>query len=240
MRPTRDRCDPTRPATPSAALALLTLLALAPMAMAEGPSRYERVSLTAVASEAVANDLMRAVLYVERQGEDPRSLAAGVNEAMRHALDAASAEPAVTARTLHYRTTPVYERNRLTGWRVRQSMLLESPDDAVLARLVGALQDRLAVESIEHDLTPEARETAEEALIARAIAGFRQRADLVAREFGRDRYRLVEAEIHTERSAPPMGPMRMAVMAEGAPPAVEAGEQTVSVTLRGIIELQLP
>ena len=82
----------------------------------------------------------------------------------------------------------------------------------------------------------------EEALTAEAIAAFQKRAEQVTRQLGRSGYRLVQMNINS--SGPPVRPMLMkasvaAMDAASAPPAIEAGSQTIRVSISGTVELQL-
>ena len=72
---------------------------------------------------------------------------------------------------------------------------------------------------------------------------FLQRAELITRELGRKRYRLVALDVNTQNSLP--GPFQVyakGMATDAAPPAppppIEAGEQPVIVNLQGTIEMQ--
>lgn len=224
--------------------AALACLLWAGTGLAHEPAlTYDRVRISTDATGEVDNDVLRAVLFVEQQGESQAEVADAVNRAMTWALEQARPVGAVSAQTLGYRTSPIYRQQTLTGWRARQSVRLESNDAAALGELVGVLQERLGIESIGYDLDPGTRRDAEQSLIATALAAFRERAALVARELGRHDYRIVSLDISTSGGPPPGMPgARMATAAEGramAPPAIESGHQRVQVTVSGEIELRL-
>ncbi|MGE0386599.1 MAG: SIMPL domain-containing protein [Gammaproteobacteria bacterium] len=224
---------------PFASVALAAVLASAGAAAGEAPV-YDQVSLSVSAQEEVSNDLLVAILYAQREGARQAEVADGVNTAMRAALDVAKATATVKVQTLGYSTSPVYNRESVVGWRARQSLRLESRDHAALTALVGRLQDSLAVESIGYGISTDARQGVEDRLIASALAAFRKRADLIAREMGRRSYRIVRADVGTSGYQPPMPLRAMAMRADVAsvaPPAVEAGSQAVAVTVSGTIEL---
>ena len=69
------------------------------------------------------------------------------------------------------------------------------------------------------------------------------RAELLAREFGRPDYRLVNLDINTSgETVMPVRMRTMSTMAESssvAPPTLEAGTQTISVQISGSIELEV-
>jgi predicted secreted protein len=204
---------------------------------------YDRIDLRVSAEEAVDNDTLVVSLYAERQEARQRDAADAVNEAVRWGLEQAKSIGAVRAQTLGYRSNPVYRNQSLSGWRVRQSLRLESTDADALSTLVGELQARLAIELVEYDVSPAARTESEERLIARALDAFQARARLVAERLGRSEYRIVRLDVGTQGRPPGPVPVRMAVMAaEAAPaaaPALKGGEQELRVTVTGTIELQL-
>ncbi len=204
------------------------------------PLTYDRIELAATASREVDNDLLVAVVYAQREGGDAAKLAAQVSESVRWGVETAKQVPGVKVQTLSYQTIPVYAKQTITGWRVSQAFRLESQDAAALGDLLGRLQQRLALQSIDYEVSPASREAAENDLIVSAIAAFRKRAELVTAELGRSDYRLVRMAVDTSDVGPrPMRARSMALAAEVAP-ALEAGTQTVQVGIRGTIELQIP
>ncbi|MGE0486121.1 MAG: SIMPL domain-containing protein [Gammaproteobacteria bacterium] len=219
------------------ALGLASLVAHAEDA---GPRR-NLVSLSVSASEEVASDLLVVRMTVLHEAAKQATTADRVNEDMAWALAAARAVGAVKAQTLDYRTTPVYEERQIRAWRTQQSLRLESADTVALTGLLGTLQERLAVESIGYEISPAAREAAEQRLIDSAIAAFRGRAAQVARAFGRQDYGVVNVNVGTSGYQPPP-PMAyagraLAMKAEVADPSIAAGEQLVTVDVNGTIEL---
>jgi predicted secreted protein len=147
----------------------------------------------------------------------------------------------VKVQTLDYETLPVYQKNVVTGWRVRQSLRLEGRDAAAVSELIGALQERLVLEHVAYEVSPEQRKAVEDRLIAEAIAHFEARARLVADGLKRRSYRLVELNVDTGGGITPFPRQRAMSMAMAeaapAPPALEAGTQTVTVGVSGEIEL---
>lgn len=223
------------------ALALAATIAAATPALAGEPLTYDRVHFSVSAEADVANDTLVAVLYVQREGQQQARVSEQVNEAMRWALERARAAGEVKAQTLTYDTNPVYQDRRIVGWRARQSLRLESKNAVALTALIGELQARMAVQSVSYEVSKAARDAAEAQLIERALAAFRQRAERIARTMQRPGYRLVDMNVATDgQRAPPVRMRAQMAQAEGvqAQPALEAGEQSLSVTVSGTVELQ--
>ncbi len=219
------------------------LVAIAPFAFAEGNAAiYDRINLGYSASDEVANDILVAVMFYQRDGENAAQLADDVNRTLRWAVEIAVKSPGVKIQTLQYHSTPVYRNQKLQGWRVRQALRLESKDVKRLSELIGELQDKLSVQSVDYLLSSEAKQVVEERLISEALAGFDKRAKLVTRKLGRNGFRIVTLNINTHGSGPqPLAMARSAMMTaeQASPPALEAGMQTVQVDIHGAIELKL-
>lgn len=221
-------------------LALAALL-LPAVGAAHSHDPVERlVSISVSVSEEVPNDTLVVRMYVQHEARQQAPAARRVNEDMAWALEKAKAVSAVKSQTLDYRTNPVYRDRRLESWRTRQSLRLESADAQALTELMGVLQERLSIESVGYEVSDAVREAAQARLIDAAVAKFRARAQQVAGAFGSPGYTLVRVDVHTQDHAPPPVALRgraMAMSADEAAPAIEAGEQTVSVTASGTIQL---
>jgi|UPI000760E1C6 predicted secreted protein len=223
-------------------LAGLLLLAAIPALQAdEDATLYDRVRLAVSAEQQVSNDTLVAVLYVQTEGTNTAALANEVNRKMGWAIGQAKLADGVKSQTLDYRTNPIYRKQVLTGWRVRQSLRLESNDSTKLSDLIGTLQKQLAVESISYQVSSAARKVAQDELIEQALTDFRARAALVAKAWQRPSYRLVELNITSGGNIPQPRQMRMMAMemaadAVSAPP-LQAGTQQVQVNVSGVVEL---
>ncbi len=221
-------------------ITLLLLLATNSHAADNAPSR-NLVSLAASAKEDVASDLLIVQLFVEHDGRDQAKAANQVNEDMAEALATAKQAKGVKSQTLDYRSDPIYdEQQKISAWRVHQGLRLESADHDRLSALLGKLQTRLAIESLGYGVSDSLRATVEERLTDDAIKRFSARAHQVAESFGRKAYTLVNVTIDQRGNTPP--PMAyagraMTMKAEVASPALEAGTQSIEVTVNGTIEL---
>ncbi len=204
-------------------------------------THYDRISLLATASDDIDNDILETVLFVHREGSNPAELSEEVNAAIQWAVNEAKKISGITVQTMGYQTHPIYQQRRLSAWRVRQSLRLESKNIAKLSQLIGKLQERLAVERVGYRISAQRRNAVEENLIAEAIALFQRRAKLIAKQMDRDQYRVVQMSINTGgASMQPIMRTEMSAMADPRiAPGFEAGTQTVTVSVNGTIELQL-
>ncbi|GAB4362555.1 MAG: SIMPL domain-containing protein [Gammaproteobacteria bacterium] len=219
---------------------LLTLLP-SPISRADtGPATYNRVHLSTSAQAQVKNDTVVAVLFAQAQSHDLARASDLVNRQIGDALGVAKAHRSVKVQTLEYQTTPIYQNGKPSGeWLVRQAMRLESRESQALSALLGKLQQSLAIRSLGYQLSDQARLQLRSRLTRQAIEAFKERARRITEIWGSSGFRLVEMHISDGGSPPPRPQFRAAEASLArAAPAIEAGEQTISVTVQGVIELQ--
>lgn len=210
---------------------------------ADNPQAKDRVRFTVQVEQSVENDRLIAVLFAQSEATHAPEAADEVNRQIKWALAEARQVPEVDARSLAYRTFPVYRQQRIEGWRVRQTIELESADSAVLTTLLGELQARLGLESLRYALSREKRAATHEALVGKAIAAYQARAETIARHMGRSGYSMVEMNLNAgglggPRPVAPMVARSSLRSAEQvSAPAVEAGNQTLTASVSALIEL---
>ena len=208
------------------------------------PIRYNEVELQAEATREVQNDLMNASLYVELNDANPAPLASALNRSTNEALKIANAEKAVRARSGGNQTYPVYDRNnKITGWRGRSELRLESKDFQALGALIGKLQGSMQLAGVAFQVSPELRRQTENELIAEAIGAFRTRADIARQALGGKAIKIRRIAVATAGGAPPPRPM-VAMRAQPqmasaeVAPAFEGGTSQVQVSVSGTIEAE--
>ncbi len=218
-------------------LALLSIQAFA----GSDDAQYNRVSLNESAQIEVDNDLLVVVMFAQAEGRDAAAPADEVNRRMDWAVNMAKSHPEVKVQTLGYQTSPLYNKSTIRGWRVNQSLRLESRDGRLLGDLVGRLQEQLQVQSIAYQVSEGQRREQLDGLTAQALARFQDRAAHIAKTLGRSGYRVVRININDGRHSPM--PIARGMMMEAsadvavAPPRLEAGTQQMSVSIDGEIEL---
>lgn len=204
---------------------------------------YDRVNFQVSAVEEVENDTLIVVMYSERSGQKPSMIADEVNRNIGWAVDLAKKSSVIKVQTLNYRQDPLYNNQSISGWKIRQSIRLESTDVASLSSLVGEMQSRLSVASLRYAVSPARRSIVESRLIAEALNRFKRRGEQIKLELGRTGYRIVNIDVITSgQSSAPLR-MRATSMMESsmvAAPSIEPGVQSISVEVSGTIELKTP
>lgn len=231
----------------TAALLTLTLGAFASLpALAEGIN-YNQVSLRAEASQEVPRDLMIVTLYTEAQNSDSAKLAAEITTTMNNALNQAKQVKEVTLRQGSRNSFPIYDNKtqKITGWRERAELRLESTDFAALSKLTGELMQTLKMGNMQFTVANATRKTSEDALLKDAVNAFKARAQLATDALGGKGYKIVSLNLNSNGYPQPY--MRGAMMMKAAAPAmdsaptpeIEAGTSEVSMSADGVIEVQM-
>ncbi|WP_139111738.1 SIMPL domain-containing protein, partial [Acidithiobacillus thiooxidans] len=177
------------------------------------------------------NTLMVAQLQASATGPNAADLGQKVNAKMRWALQQTGKADHVQAQTMNYHTQRDYVDGKPDGWTVQQTLQVSAPQSSRLDQLLGDLQSRLELVSMQAAPTESARESAATAAAHQAIQRFKQRANNFCKDFGYAQSVLNSVQINTLRSSP--GPVMM--MAARTPVASAPGESAMSVEVSGSV-----
>ncbi|CAG4886121.1 SIMPL domain-containing protein [Paraburkholderia gardini] len=221
------------------ALSLAPTTAFAQTAVQNPPSGV--LSLSAQASTDVPQDVVNITLFYEQEAGDPGSLTSTLNQRADSALQKAKGVAGVTARTGSFSIYPSTDRDgRISAWRGRTEVQLESHDFAAASKLAGQLSSVMQVGNVSFSLSPEAQRAAEKKLTGEAIASFRQQATSAAEAFGYSGYTIREVNVgHNGVMPRPM--MMMSARADAkaaAPMPLEGGTSTVTVNVSGSVQMK--
>ncbi|OXC75133.1 SIMPL domain-containing protein [Caballeronia sordidicola] len=231
--------------------ALVAVVLLAGAAMAQGAFAQSVVqaqpsgvlSLAAQASADVPQDVVDITLFYEQEAQDPASLTSVLNQRADAALRQAKGVDNVTAHSGSFTVYPSTDRDgRISAWRGRTEVVLESKDFAAASKLAGKMSDSMQVGSVTFSLSPEAQRAAEQKLSTQAIASFKQQAQSSAQAFGYSGYAIREVNIGHNGSSPRpvmmMAARNMSADAKmSAPMALEGGTSTVTVNVSGSVQM---
>ncbi|MGR3907865.1 SIMPL domain-containing protein [Burkholderia sp. SR8] len=227
------------------ALTLASPAAHAQTANPHFPEPAGVLSLSSQASADVPQDIIHITLFYEQQAKDPGSLTSALNQRADAALAQAKGVSGVTAHTGAFSVYPSTDRDgKISAWRGRIEVVLESRDFAAASKLAGQLSNQMQVANVEFSLSPEAQRAAEQKLTTEAIKSFRARADEAAKAFGYSSYSIRDVNVGGGRNVQPY-PRMMAMAAApmdsakmSAPISVEGGKATVSVTVNGSVQMK--
>lgn len=235
---------------PLATLVAVSTVMLASLpALADDAVHYNQVSVRAEVNQEVQRDLMMVTLYSESQNADPAKLAAEITENLNKALGKVRQVKEITLRQGNRNSYPIYDDKgqKITGWRERAELRLESADFATLSKLTGELLgEDMKMGGMDFSISKPARKASEDTLLKDAVAAFKTRAQLVTEALGGSTYKLVNLNLNTSGypqpyARAPVMMMKAARSDAAAPtPDVEAGTAEVSVTADGVIEVVTP
>lgn len=225
------------------AVVLVLALALSSSVYAdEDDINYNQISLEASASAEVENDTMIVSLYVQEEGSKAVALSQRVNKTINWALEKLKQHKNIKVETESYSTSPVYSKNKIISWRVKQSIQLESKDMSLMSEVLGELQQQLKLNGISFDVSRDKREQQIRLLIDQALTAFNERATQISNKLQHDNYKIVKINVSTSASAAPYryktGRVMMAEAAPAVAPEIAKGDQTLTVRVSGTIELE--
>ncbi|HZS82140.1 MAG TPA: SIMPL domain-containing protein [Stellaceae bacterium] len=227
---------------PGAASLLLLAMAPAQAADSEAAPGTTKLHLSQTAERMIPRDRIRVQLRAESVASDPTRVQAEVNKRMTAALDRARAVPGVRAETTGYSVFEEHQTNVASRWHGSQTLVLTGGDFAALLGLAGALQgDGLVMSNLTFELAPETARGAEDELTSEALTRLRQRAERIASDLRMKVVGLGELRVGNVIVNQPHPPIPYAMAEAKAPamppPAAEAGEATVQVTVEADLRL---
>jgi len=203
------------------------------------------VLLRAEAETYVDNDEARVSIFVQEQNANRATAASDVNRKMSEAIDRVKkGDPSADVRSTGYFTNPEYgpRSNQITGWQVRQEVLIVTHKLGDLEKLVANVQSVAGVSGVAFGLSREAQRKVDAQLFDMAFADMRARMSSVAHALGKadkdveiDEIDLTSVDRPLGVQAAPMAMMARAKLDDGvAQPKFEPGDsrQSVSFTAR--------
>ena len=211
-------------------------------ALASENITYNRIHFSVVAEKQVSADEISVTMSVQRNGPDIAMLADQVNRTMESALKTANKEKGIQVETLNYQTNKNYQKGKQSGWQVSQSLSLMGSDMEQMSELIGKLQADLQLNSITYQVSSERKQQIEDEQSEIALKKFTAKAAKYSNSLNRSNYQIVQISLSNQNNSPPR-PMLMArqgamMAAESiAAPSIQPGDQKISITATGSIEL---
>ena len=203
-------------------------------------SSRPQATLSAQAVSEVAQDQVTITLAAEVSGATQEQVSQALNQRLQDALKQAGHPVGVDVHNGAYRIWPMNDRDgKLSEWRGRAEILLQSRDFDAASRLAADLGAHMPVAGLSFSVSDARRSAEEHKLLGEAVSAFRSRAQALAQALGFDRYRLKSVDLEDSGMVPVSpGPRMMRAMAADATPVpIEGGRERVSVSVRGSIFL---
>lgn len=202
--------------------------------------RLPTLTLDAAARSEVPQDTVQVTMAYETEAADAATVSAALNKVLKATLDDARGKAGVTARNGGYQVYPsTDDKGKISAWRGRAEVVLESRDFEATSALTGTLGERMAVTGISFSLSDQARQAEEAKLLVEAAAAFRERAKHAVQAFGFADYTVANLSLSGSGvvSQPRPMMMRASSMAKSAPVALEGGRAEVTVSVNGVVKL---
>lgn len=230
---------------------LISALLLMPMlAQAQEETEYfpegTRINLSASAEMLLPNDEVIVSFRVEKQGKDAEAVRSYVNKVSDAIEQRLKLEADVKLKTLSRSMQPVWQYPKNSsrvrvGWQMTQSGEISTTDLKAVPKWLDAIESAGAhLSSLNFRVSDAISKQAMASLRQQAIANFRSKAAGMAKGLDGESFRIIRLNTSGQAPQPRIYRAEMAMMAkavDAAPPALSAGENKITVTVSGEIEI---
>lgn len=233
-------------------LALLSLLPLSANAVDgdyyEFIERKTILNLSETAQKEVEQDRIRATLRIEEEARERAMVQNRINKAMQDGVETAKKYTNIKVSTGRYNVNERYNAKIRTndGWKGSQEIILDSDNKEDILELVQKLQKSgFNMSGMSYYLSREKAASYRTELINEALKRVQDRAASVSKQLGAKHWHVGSVDVSGSNNARPMmrtmGTMKMSLneSAAMATPVVESGEDTVNVTIRVAVVLDM-
>ena len=228
----------------SAASCMLAALALANPVSAKTPDphaeRFPYASLQAEAVTEVKRESVRITLAAEVAGAEQAVVATELTSTVNEVMSKLRDNVGVKVYSGNYQVWPMNDKDgRISNWRGRAEIMLESTDFEGVSKLASAVADKMPVANMSFFVAPRERARYEAELLQEAGEAFRERAEALTKAFGFDSYAIREIQLGGAGAsyAPERRMMAMSADMAGAGIPLEAGTERISLSVQGTIFL---
>ncbi len=220
--------------------AALSLASFSTCAFAQAPQ--QELSLQAQVTREVPNDTLQVSLSSTYEGSSPRKLTQEVLGSLNAVQGQLQGLSRIHVTMGSLQVQPQWKDNKISGWSASGSMTLKSRDTALLAGELSKLSQFAQVSDVRYSLSRQARQAAQKAMLAQVSKAFVDKASDMATNLHFLGFSIVSLHLDESGTTPPIFAPRPMMLAEvRAPvglPAQAGGSSTVSVTLRGTVQLR--
>lgn len=202
--------------------------------------KYPYANLRAEAVREVARDTVRITLAAEVRDSEQSQVAANLSRSVDSVMKDLKGKEGVKVYSGNFQVWPMSDRDgRVSDWRGRAEIILESTDFELASKLAGAVADRMPITNLDFSVAPEQRARYEAELLEEAATAFRARAQKLAKAFGYESYKIREITLGGSGAQYRPEARMMAMAAADAAPNVplEGGTERISLSVEGTIFL---
>ncbi|NYT64067.1 SIMPL domain-containing protein [Alcaligenaceae bacterium] len=202
--------------------------------------KWPQASLRAEASAEVPQDSVKITLATEVSDASQTAVAKALSKALESVMTDAKGNPKIKVSSGNYHVWPMNnDKGKISNWRGRGEIFLESTDFGAASELAGKLSDRMPVANLAFSVSPQERAKQEQALLAQAAQAFQARAQALANAFGYAGYTVRSIDLNGAGAQPypQAGARMMSMAADKASVPLEGGTAMVTVSIQGSIFL---
>ncbi|MDX1670183.1 MAG: SIMPL domain-containing protein [Limnobacter sp.] len=227
------------------ALCLGALLTTATPALAQECTNLPSVSIEALATEEIQNDLVRLNWRAEVEKSQSGQAMTAANKAIDRAIAQIKRDNTIKNIKSNLQTYPVYGKDReIKLWRAVGSLSFESSLSELEKK--GDLQfgDTLVLSNLEYFASPQVREESRSRLLTQAMKEFQTKAGQVAEGFQYKGYELASISVNDENRGGYQPPMMRAMSASAdtsmnvSEVAASGGSSQMQVSVSGQVCLK--
>lgn len=205
-------------------------------------TRYPYASLQAEAVTEVARDTVRITLATEVRGDEQAGVAAELSRTADSVMQQLRGKENIKVYSGNFQVWPMNDKDgRISNWRGRTEIIMESMDFEAASRLASEVADRMPINNLSFFVAPRERTRHEAELLQEAASAFRERAEALAKAFGYESYSIREIQLGGSGASyqPERRMMAMAAPASDAAVNVplEGGTENISLSVQGTIFL---
>lgn len=202
--------------------------------------KFPYANLRAEAVTEVARDTVRLTLAAEVSDTSQAAVASALTATVESVMKQARGKEGIKTYSGNYHVWPMNDKDgRISNWRGRAEIILESTDFDAVSRLAAEVADRMPIANMAFSVAPRERARHEAELLQEAAMAFRERAQALAKAFGYDSYSIRELRLGGAGASYQPEARRMMSMAADAAMAVpmEGGTERISLSVEGSIFL---
>jgi len=218
-------------------------LLLPTTAFADLCEKAPAVNLNAVSSEDVDNDMVRLNWQIQIQAGTANEAMTAVNTVLEKSISNLAKNKDITKMRNNIQTYPQYGKNNtIQTWQGVGSLSFEMPVQALKNQKSLNVADGLTLGNLEYFPSNARLEESRTRLLQNAMKEFQEKANTVAKGFGKSGYTLGEVTVNDESRGSPVYPRMYAAaadsMAKGMEVATAAGSSAVNVSVNGRVCLK--
>ncbi|MFT0850121.1 SIMPL domain-containing protein [Achromobacter sp. F4_2707] len=223
----------------------LCALSMASPALAQGDVtaeiKYPYASLRAEAVREVPRDTVRITLAADIRDSEQAEVATSLSRSADSVMKEVKGKEGIKVYSGNFQVWPMNDKDgRISEWRGRTEIILESTDFEAASKLAAQVSDRMPIVNLDFFVAPQERAKHEAELLQEAATAFRYRAADLAKAFGYESYSIREIQLGgAGASYQPEGHRMMAMAAADAVASVplEGGTENISLSVQGTIFL---